>query len=144
MLYPVDAEGQDEAVFGGGRHKIGFVAGYGDQRAKNWSNSAVVVHQASGMVVRENVFTHIGYAGVIFGSGRNTIEYNYFRNCMSTLNDGGAIYWNCGDMTVRYNIVVDTRGYLEPVGPSRLLNISHGIWPEYLGGYKNKIPLSRD
>jgi len=115
------------------------VAGYGDQRAKNWSNSAVVVHQASGMVVRENVFTHIGYAGVIFGSGRNTIEYNYFRNCMSTLNDGGAIYWNCGDMTVRYNIVVDTRGYLEPVGPSRLLNISHGIWPEYLGGYKNNF-----
>ncbi len=32
MLCAVDSYGQDGLVFGGSRHKIGFVAGYGDQR----------------------------------------------------------------------------------------------------------------
>ena len=56
---------------------------------------------------------------------------------MATLNDGGGIYTNCSRSTIRYNIILDTRGGMESSGSWG--NIAHGIWPEFLREYRESI-----
>jgi parallel beta-helix repeat protein len=87
--------------------------------------------------VQHNYIDGSGYAGIIFGTPGNFAEYNIIKNAMSTLNDGGAIYTNCSRSTIRYNVIRDTRGGLESSGSWP--NIAHGIWPEFLGEYRENI-----
>ncbi len=67
----------------------------------------------------------------------NFVEYNIIRNAMSTLNDGGAIYTNCSRSTIRNNIIQNTKGGMESSGPWAVL--AHGIWPEFLGDFKESV-----
>ena len=86
--------------------------------------------------MHHNRINKTGYCGVILGSPNQIVEYNVFRECMSTLNDGGAIYTNCDASIIRHNIVLDTIG--ENVRSShKWACLGQGIWPEFLAEFKD-------
>lgn len=113
----------------------GVVPGYGG--TGSWHASGVVIINARNMHVRYNKFDHTGYAAVIVGKPDNFVEYNVIRRAMSTLNDGAAVYTNCDRTTIVGNIILDTEGDLESSGPWS--NLGHGIWPEFLGNYRQTV-----
>ncbi len=113
----------------------GTVDGYGG--SGTWHGVGIVISNGSGMSVRRNRLYGPGYAGILLGSAGDTAEYNYIENAMATMNDGGAIYTNCDSSTIRYNIIVDTRGGMESSGP--WANLAHGIWPEFLEDFNGNV-----
>ena len=113
----------------------GTVRGYGG--SGSWHAMAILIATGKHVHVQYNKIDKSGYVGILLGSDGNYAEYNIIRNAMSTLNDGGGIYTNCSHSTIRYNIILDTRGGMESSGSWP--NIAHGIWPEFLGDWRNNI-----
>jgi parallel beta-helix repeat protein len=104
----------------------------------NVQASAVVVHNGSGVRVSRCLIEQVGYAGIIFIEDGCTAEYNIIRKPMSTLNDGGGIYTNCNRNTFRHNIVYDS-GVLDSGCHSSWSKLHHGIWPEFLGDWRENV-----
>ncbi len=113
----------------------GMVRGYGGSGA--WHAVAILIGTGRGVHVQYNRVENSGYVGILFGTAGNTAEYNRIDNAMATLNDGGGIYTNCSHSIIRYNIITNTRGGMESSGS--WATIAHGIWPEFLGEYRNNI-----
>ncbi len=113
----------------------GVVQGYGG--SGSWHAVAILIGRGRHVHVQYNRIEKSGYVGILFGSEGNFAEYNIIKNAMATLNDGGGIYTNCSRSTIRYNIILDTRGGMESSGS--WANISHGIWPEFLQEYRESI-----
>lgn len=113
----------------------GVVEGYGG--SGSWHAVAILIGTGRHVHVQYNHIEKCGYVGILFGTDGNFAEYNIIRNAMYTLNDGGGIYTNCSRSTIRYNIILDTRGGMESSGS--WANIAHGIWPEFLREYRESI-----
>jgi len=113
----------------------GTVPGYGG--SGSWHAVGILIGRGANVHVRYNRIDGTGYAGILLGSDGNVAEYNVIRNAMSTLNDGAGIYTNCSRSTIRHNIILDVRGGMESSGTWP--NISHGIWLEFLGNYRESI-----
>ena len=90
----------------------------------------MIISNANDVRIQYNRINQTGYAGVIIGEDGMTIHRNVFRRCMSTLNDGGAVYVNANTATITENIILDTVGDLDSSHPWTPLG--HGIWPEFL------------
>lgn len=115
--------------------RIGVEPGYGGWGS--WHAAGIILGQTHAAVVRLNRFVDTGYAGIILGSDGQTVENNIFVRCMSTLNDGAAIYTNCNASIIRENIILDTIGDLafsHPWWP-----MGHGIWPEFLSDFHDTV-----
>lgn len=66
-------------------------------------------------VVRGNRLNNIGYSG-IFCDSNALVELNFVKGHLSTLNDGGGIYWDSGSgVVVQDNIAMDPIGNMESV-----------------------------
>ncbi len=115
--------------------ETGTVDGYGG--SGSWKAAGIVVPNATDLHVQYNRIDGTGYAGIIFGKPGNFAEYNVIDNAMSTLNDGAAIYTNCSNSTIRYNVIRNTRGGMESSGP--WANLAHGIWPEFLSDFTDQL-----
>jgi len=113
----------------------GVVDGYGG--SGSWHAVAILIGTGRHVHVQYNQIEKCGYVGILFGTEGNFAEYNIIKNAMATLNDGGGIYTNCSRSTIRYNIILDTRGGMESSGSWG--NIAHGIWPEFLQEYRESI-----
>ncbi len=113
----------------------GMVDGYGG--SGSWHADAIIIYNGTGIKVQKNVIEGSGYAAIILGSDGNFAEYNIIRNAMATLNDGGAIYTNCNNSTIRHNLIYDTKGGMESSGP--WANLAHGIWPEFLDDFRDNV-----
>jgi parallel beta-helix repeat protein len=113
----------------------GVVDGYGG--SGSWHAVAILIGTGRHVHVQYNNIEKSGYVGILFGTDGNFAEYNIIKNAMATMNDGGAIYTNCSRSTIRYNIILDTRGGMESSGSWG--NIAHGIWPEFLHEYRENI-----
>ncbi|MBN1515318.1 right-handed parallel beta-helix repeat-containing protein [Candidatus Sumerlaeota bacterium] len=113
----------------------GTVDGYGGEGP--WKAAAIIISNASGLHIEYNTFDGAGYAAVILGSDGNYVEYNVIENAMCTLNDGGAVYCNCSLSTIRHNIILETRGGMESMGP--WANLAQGIWPEFLSEFHDSV-----
>jgi hypothetical protein len=113
--------------------RIGVVPGLGG--SGSWHAAGVILSRGNGIQFRKNRIERTGYAGIIVGEAGQTVEHNFFRYCMSTLNDGAGIYTNCGDTMIRENIILETIGDLDSSHP--WYNLGHGIWPEFLGNYSD-------
>ncbi len=113
----------------------GVVDGYGGEGP--WHAAGIVVSNARNLHIQTNRIDATGYAGIILGSPGNYVEYNVIDHAMSTLNDGAAIYTNCDNSTIRYNIIRDTRGGMDSSGP--WANLAHGIWTEFLAEFKDQV-----
>lgn len=113
----------------------GTFDGYGGQGP--WKAMAIVIPNATNLHIQYNHINGAGYAAIIFGSNGNFAEYNVIDNAMATLNDGAAIYTNCSESTIRYNIIRNTRGGMESSGP--WANLAHGIWPEFLSEFRDNV-----
>jgi parallel beta-helix repeat protein len=115
--------------------RTGTVAGYGGSGA--WHGVGICLANGSDVRIQYNRIEGTGYAGIILGHDGNFAERNVIRHAMSTMNDGGGIYTNCGHSVIRHNIILDTRGGMESSGT--WATISHGIWPEFLGDFRESI-----
>lgn len=104
----------------------------------NVQASAIVVHNGSGVRVSRCLIDQVGYAGIIFVEDGCTAEYNIIRQPMSTLNDGGGIYTNCNRTTFRHNIIYDS-GVLDSGCHHMWNKLHHGIWPEFLGDWRENV-----
>jgi parallel beta-helix repeat protein len=118
--------------------RIGSVPGLAG--SGSWHGSGIVIYTAKNVVMRLNRLADIGYAGILLGREGQTVERNVFQRCMATLNDGAAIYTNCGSSIIRENIILDTIGDLDSSHPWTPLG--HGIWPEFLGNFANSQILN--
>ncbi|MFW6277216.1 MAG: right-handed parallel beta-helix repeat-containing protein [Prolixibacteraceae bacterium] len=116
-------------------NNTGVVDGYGG--SGSWHAVAILIGRGRNVHVQYNRIDKAGYVGILFGSEGNHAEYNVINNAMYTLNDGGGIYTNCSRSTIRYNIILNTRGGMESSGS--WANIEHGIWPEFLREYRESI-----
>ncbi len=113
----------------------GTVPGYGG--SGSWHAVGILIGRGANVHVRHNRIDGTGYAGILLGSDGNAAEYNAIRNAMSTLNDGAGIYTNCSRSIIRHNVILDAKGGMESSGTWP--NISHGIWLEFLGEYRESI-----
>lgn len=80
--------------------------------------------------VRSNRITRTGNSG-IFLEGSALVEKNVIRQCLSTVSDGGGIYWDNGNgHTIQDNIISDLVCNMESVAPDYVVNykIGHGIY----------------
>ncbi len=111
--------------------RIGMEYGYGGSGA--WHASGVIVTNAKAVIIRLNRFIQVGYCGVILGTDGQTVSRNVFVRCLSSLNDGGAVYTNCSYSTISENIVLDTIGNLATSHPWTPLG--QGIWVEFLSDF---------
>jgi hypothetical protein len=70
----------------------------------------------------------IGAVGVLLGTGcsGNHVHDNVLVRCMEQLNDGAAIYGDCGQCDLKNNIIYGTIGNLSTSQPWTPLG--HGIW----------------
>ncbi len=114
---------------------IGMVPGYGG--SGSWHAAGVVIFNASHVRFRLNRLYRTGYAGIILGSDGHTVERNVFHSCMSTLNDGGAVYTNSNGNIIRENIILHTLGDLD--SSQRWVPLGHGIWPEFLSEFRDHV-----
>ena len=105
----------------------------------SWKASGVVISNGSeagdGVIIRRNRFADIGYCGVILGSDGQVVEHNVFFRCLSTHNDGGAIYTNSHANIIRENIIIDSVGDTSSSQP--WTPMGHGIWPEFLSDFRD-------
>lgn len=77
----------------------------------------------SNNVVRGNRLNNIGYSG-IFCDSNALVELNFIKGHLSTLNDGGGIYWDSGSgVTVQDNIAMDPFGNMESVAMNYQTNV---------------------
>jgi parallel beta-helix repeat protein len=113
----------------------GTVPGYGG--SGSWHAVGILIGRGADVHVRHNRIEGTGYAGILLGSDGNVVENNVIRRAMSTLNDGAGIYTNCSRSTIRRNVILDTVGGMESSGS--WANISHGIWLEFLGPYRESV-----
>ncbi len=97
-----------------------------------WHACGMII-RGKGVVVRLNTLVETGYAGIILGNDGQTVEHNVFVRCMSTMNDGAAIYTNCNASNIRGNIILNTVGNLRTSQP--FYPLGHGIWPEFLSEF---------
>ncbi len=111
--------------------RIGSVPGLGG--SGSWHHTGVIISRSPGLTFRLNHLCDIGYAGVLLGYDGQTVTRNVFRRCMSTLNDGAAIYTNCSASHITENIILDTVGNLE--SSHKWVPLGHGIWPEFLSEF---------
>lgn len=131
-----DTEGQGSSIVEQNTIvESGTVPGYGG--SGSWHAVGILIGRGVNVHVRHNRIEGTGYAGILLGSDGNAAEYNFIRNAMSTLNDGAGIYTNCSRSSIRHNIILDTKGGMESSGSWP--NISHGIWLEFLGEYRDSV-----
>ncbi len=115
-------------------NNTGMVAGYGGSGV--WHACAMIITNANGVRVHHNRINGTGYCGIILGSPHQIVEYNVFSKCMSTLNDGAAIYTNCDASIIRHNIILDTIGE-NVISSHKWACLGQGIWPEFLSEFKD-------
>ncbi len=113
----------------------GTFPGYGGSGP--WHAVGILVHLSKNVRVQNNYIEKTGYAGILLGSDSNFVERNIIKKAMWTLNDGGGIYTNCNKSFIRNNIILNTHGNLESCGP--WYPLSHGIWLEYLGDFRESV-----
>jgi hypothetical protein len=113
----------------------GTFPGYGG--TGTWHAVGILVHLSSNVQVRYNYIDKTGYAGILLGSEGNFVQYNIIKGAMWTLNDGAAIYTDCGSSTIRNNIIYDVKGDLSSSGP--WYPLGHGIWLEFLGDFRESV-----
>ncbi len=113
----------------------GCVPGYGG--SGTWHAVGILVHLSKNVQVQNNYVDKTGYAGILLGSDSNYVQYNIIKNAMFTLNDGGAIYTDCGHSFIRNNIIYDTKGNLASSGP--WYPLGQGIWLEFLGDFRGSV-----
>lgn len=115
--------------------RCGVVPGLGG--SGSWHAAGVIISNAPsgtrGVRFQENRVISTGYAGIILGADGQTVQRNLFRDTMTTLNDGAAIYTNCNRSYIRENIILDTVGDLDSSHPWSPLGA--GIWPEFLSNF---------
>lgn len=116
-------------------NNTGVIEGYGG--SGSWHAVAILISTGRHVHVQYNRIEGSGYVGILLGTDGNFAEYNIIKNAMATLNDGGAIYTDCSRSTIRYNIILDTRGGMESSGTWP--DIAHGIWPEFLREFRDNI-----
>ncbi len=118
------------------------IPAYGGQWSQNWSNTAMLI-KGRNVMVRHCYFKHNAYSGLLGAGDHDTIEYNIFDDCMSTLNDGAAIYTYCNNTVIRNNLVLNTRGCCTECGMSShgpgYQSVAHGIWPEFLQDFHGMV-----
>ncbi len=113
----------------------GTVPAYGG--SGSWHAVGILIGTGANVHITHNRIDGTGYAGILLGTAGNFAEYNVIRNAMATLNDGAGIYTNCSRSTIRHNIILDAKGGMESSGSWP--DISHGIWLEFLGNYRESV-----
>ncbi len=105
---------------------IGMVPGYGGSGA--YHSNGIVITTGAGVMISGNRMSDIGAVGVLLGTGcsGNHVRDNVLVRCMEQLNDGSAIYADCGACDIQNNIIVSTIGNLSTSQPWTPLG--HGIW----------------
>ena len=127
------SSGQTSYIQNNTLNRIGMIEGYGGSGV--WHAAGIIVSNANDLRIQFNRINQTGYAGIIMGEDGQTIHRNVFRRCMSTLNDGGAVYVNAHSATITENIILDTIGDLDSSHPWTPLG--HGIWPEFLSEFRD-------
>lgn len=117
-------------ITGNNFSKIANIPGYGGSGIMKDIAISLINHNSK-MAVEYNRISDVGYAGIWMRDGKATVRRNVLTRCMTTLNDGGALYVLGDDNIIRENIILDTEGDLESSHPWRCLG--QGIWPEFVG-----------
>ena len=121
-----DATATGTVVSGNTMASIGMIPGYGGSGA--YLSNGVVVTVGSGLMITGNRMSDIGAVGVLLGTAcsGNHVHDNVLVRCMEQLNDGAAIYGDCGQCDIQGNIIFGTIGNLSTSQPWTPLG--HGIW----------------
>ena len=122
--------GESSKITGNTFSRVGNIPGYGGSGIMKDIAISLINHN-NRMVVEYNRISDVGYAGIWMRDGKATVRRNVLTRCMTTLNDGGALYVLGDDNVIRENIILDTEGDLESSHPWRCLG--QGIWPEFVG-----------
>ena len=90
------------------------------------SRGAIVA--GTNAVVTDNIVVNSGYIGIrVHGGSR--VEGNFVYGACSTLDDCAGIYtWQSGNVTIRGNVVVRSRGYLPGLPPAERRTAAQGIY----------------
>lgn len=126
------------------RH-VGIRPAYGSrmgtwhEKKTNVHYSGIAVSYGNNVRIRHCDIDSTGYAGINLHDDNNTVEFNLIRHAMATLNDGGGIYCLTNGSTFRRNIILNTIGeiWAGSGGGTPGSNISHGLWLEFLHGYRD-------
>ena len=105
---------------------IALVPGLGES---NWGYFGLRT-SGSGVTVADNFFDHVGYIGIVTESDCHVLR-NTLHDCLSILNDGGAIAFDNADgMLVVENIVDDLICDISSVAPTHTsyFRMGHGIY----------------
>lgn len=63
----------------------------------SWFAGSGIYSQGTGNNVEYNEVENVGYNGIHFNGGVQTIRYNHVSNCLTTKTDGGLIYTSAGE-----------------------------------------------
>ncbi len=121
-----NASATGTVVAGNTMASIGMIPGYGG--SGSYHSNGVVITTGSGLMISGNRMSDIGAVGVLLGTAcsGNHVHDNVLVRCMAQLNDGAAIYGDCGQCDIQGNIIVGTIGNLSTSQPWTPLG--HGIW----------------
>jgi hypothetical protein len=121
-----NASSTGTVVSGNTMASIGMIPGYGG--SGSYHSNGVVVTVGSGLLITGNRMSDIGAVGVLLGTScsGNHVHDNVLVRCMAQLNDGSAIYGDCGQCDIQGNIIVSAIGNLSTSQPWTPLG--HGIW----------------
>jgi hypothetical protein len=121
-----NASATGTVVAGNTMASIGMIPGYGG--SGSYHSNGVVITTGSALTISGNRMSDIGAVGVLLGTAcsGNHVHDNVLVRCMAQLNDGAAIYADCGQCDIQSNIIVSTIGNLSTSQPWTPLG--HGIW----------------
>ena len=121
-----NASATGTVIAGNTMASIGMIPGYGGSGA--YHSNGVVITTGAGLMITGNRMSDIGAVGVLLGTAcsGNHVHDNVLVRCMAQLNDGAAIYGDCGQCDIQGNIIVSTIGNLSTSQPWTPLG--HGIW----------------
>jgi hypothetical protein len=121
-----NASATGTVVSGNTMASIGMIPGYGG--SGSYHSNGVVITTGSDLLITGNRMSDIGAVGVLLGTAcsGNHVHDNVLVRCMAQLNDGSAIYADCGQCDIESNIIVGTIGNLSTSQPWTPLG--HGIW----------------
>lgn len=90
----------------------GVIAGYGGSGVAR--ACGIRTWGVTGLHISKNIIEDTGYAGIHLEGGGHLVSNNVIRRSMLTLDDGGGLFINSPDNTIRGNIVTDTWGNRGP------------------------------
>jgi len=110
--------------------RIGMIPGYGG--SGSYHSNGITLNVGTQIHVTQNRLSDVGADGILLGAAGNSATGNILVRCMSTLNDGAAIYSDCNSSDIENNLIVFAIGNLVSCQPWTPLG--HGIWCDDVGG----------